>query len=347
VKYRAAIILSVAILLPFVSPGYQSKDYSGDGTVTTICKSDKSHGIDIVIMGDGFTDRDFGRGGKDGLYEMAVKDVVRGLFLCPPSKFMQEYFNVYSVKVVSPGNRSTAFDISPSDFGNKRNDYAILTYAKKAPLVDSHKFFTVVILNSAVTLNKVIDKEAGGGTFPVGAQSKDIFISIVSLQKTGAKSYDSLSFRKVVAHEVIGHAVGLLADEYSYIDDIIPADKKAKLVADWEKFGGNANIDFGGPAAMDSVKWCKFIELHDYPEVGLFQGGATYTRGVWRPTQNSIMRNISQAGGDEFNPPSREAIYKRIKTFVGEECSWEDFLMFDRTIQYQVIKQFLESERGK
>lgn len=57
-------------------------------------------------------------------------------------------------------------------------------------------------------------------------------------------------------------------------------------------------------------------------------GGATYWTGVWRSTENSIMRY--NTGG--FNAPSREAIYYRIhKLAYGESWNYdyEDFAAYD------------------
>jgi hypothetical protein len=50
-----------------------------------------------------------------------------------------------------------------------------------------------------------------------------------------------------------------------------------------------------------------------------------YTKGVWRPSKNSIMNE--NMGG--FNAPSRWAIYQRIMKLSGEACSFEKFLEYD------------------
>lgn len=54
--------------------------------------------------------------------------------------------------------------------------------------------------------------------------------------------------------------------------------------------------------------------------MGAFEGGLTYWNGVWRPTENSIMRY--NTGG--FNAPSREAIYYRIhKLAYGDDWQYD------------------------
>ena len=62
--------------------------------------------------------------------------------------------------------------------------------------------------------------------------------------------------------------------------------------------------------------------------IGTYEGGLTYSYGVYRPTENSIMRyNVGQ-----YNAPSREAIYKRaMKLAYGDSWAYnyEDFVQFD------------------
>ncbi|MBR0305682.1 MAG: hypothetical protein IIX07_02585, partial [Lachnospiraceae bacterium] len=78
------------------------------------------------------------------------------------------------------------------------------------------------------------------------------------------------------------------------------------------------------------VRWNYFLEDERYANEGLgvYEGGLTYWTGVWRPTENSIMRY--NVGG--FNAPSREAIYYRInKLAYGKdwEYDYEDFVEYD------------------
>ena len=78
------------------------------------------------------------------------------------------------------------------------------------------------------------------------------------------------------------------------------------------------------------VRWNYFLTDSRYANdgLGVFEGGLTYWSGVWRPTENSIMRY--NTGG--FNAPSREAIYYRIhKLAYGAdwEYNYEDFVEYD------------------
>ena len=54
-------------------------------------------GINIVLMGDGYTDRLI----ADGTYDNTMNTAMEKLFTEEPYKSFRNYFNVYSVSVVS------------------------------------------------------------------------------------------------------------------------------------------------------------------------------------------------------------------------------------------------------
>ena len=82
----------------------------------------------------------------------------------------------------------------------------------------------------------------------------------------------------------------------------------------------------------NKVIWKKFLTIpaYDSESIGTYEGGWTYSYGVWRPTPNSIMRSALSCSF--FNAPSREAIYKRIHQLAfGDEWEYdfEEFLAWD------------------
>ena len=78
------------------------------------------------------------------------------------------------------------------------------------------------------------------------------------------------------------------------------------------------------------VKWSAFLADARYKDEGLgvFEGGYTYTNGVWRPSEISIMGN----NDSRFNAPSRYTIWYRIhKLAYGSSWNgtYEDFVAYD------------------
>lgn len=84
-------------LSEFYPDYYFSTDYSQDRKVTTLQASSVGNGIDIVLMGDGYSDRQI----ADGTYQTDMENLYNNLFTEEPYKSFKDYFNVYYVNVVS------------------------------------------------------------------------------------------------------------------------------------------------------------------------------------------------------------------------------------------------------
>ena len=92
----------------------------------------------------------------------------------------------------------------------------------------------------------------------------------------------------------------------------------------YKSYGWYSNVDFTNDPLK--VRWSAFLSDERYKdEVGIFEGGAQYATGVYRPSKNSMMRENMEY----YNAPSRWAIYKRIMELSGETASFEKFLEYD------------------
>lgn len=103
--------------------------------------------------------------------------------------------------------------------------------------------------------------------------------------------------RSVTVHE-FGHAFVGLLDEYANN----PARPTGMIIAP------NAS----GVPDPDKVPWAHFLKKK-VEGVGVFEGGATYQKGVWRPANGCAM-NI--AGNQGYCPVCREAAVLRIYSYV-------------------------------
>lgn len=319
---------STNLLIPFLneyldgdleSP-YVSIDYSVDGAVEPLQLATLGSGINIVLMGDAFSDRQI----KSGEYRCAMEKVMNALFEEEPFKSYREAFNVYSVNVVSVSegyeNDGQALKtwIGSDGIFVSGYDTKVIEYALKAiPESKIDDALIVVLLNL----------DAYSGTCymynpPSGNYGRGMSIAYFS------NGSDSASFNGLVSHEASGHGFAKLADEYSYERNGAICDSDIASAKEKEAFGWWKNVDFTSDPAQ--VKWSQFLSDPRYANEGLgcFEGGLTYWTGVWRPSENSIMRH--NTGG--FNAPSRYAIWYRIgKLAYGEswEGSYEDFVEYD------------------
>ena len=313
--------LSETLLDVVPEKGYESIDYSRDGEVVLLQKASVEKGIDVILMGDGYSDRLIDGGSYDG----AMKLVMESIFQVEPYASYRDYFNVYSVKVVSPnegfetGKEITALSCY---FGTGNivggNHEKVLSYARKVVGGDMEEIHVIVAMNSSLYDGTCYYLEGDYGDYGNG-----ISISYVCMNDYGQH------LSEVVHHEFCGHGFAKLGDEYAYeykpsiSDEILKEHKSEQINYGWWK-----NVDFtDDPSA---VRWNYFLTDERYANdgLGVFEGGLTYWSGVWRPSENSIMRY--NTGG--FNAPSREAIYYRIHKLVygaDWEYNYEDFVEYD------------------
>ena len=309
-------------LSEFYPDYYISSDYSSDGDVATLQTATVGNGIDIVLMGDAYSDREI----ADGSYEADMEYMYDNLFTQEPFKTYKDLFNVYYVNVVS---MTEGYENSGAALGGffgdgtlvGGNDNKCFEYALNAVSEDRmDEALIIVAMNSDAYAGTcyMYYPESATGTYGSGP-------AVAYFPKGG----DQTTFAQLLHHEANGHGFAKLADEYAYEDYGAVPDANVTQTRDQQNnWGWWKNVDFTSDPAQ--VRWSCFLEDERYANEGLgvFEGGLTYWTGVWRPTEDSIMRyNI---GG--FNPPSREAIYYRIhKLAYGDswEYNYEDFVGYD------------------
>lgn len=307
---------------------YASTDYSADGQVSVLQQAASGDGIDIVLMGDAFSDRLI----ADGTYERTMQKAMETFFDQEPYRTYRDMFNVYSVDVVSKNEiysdvSDTALD---SYFGGGTtvggNDGTVLRYAQLAiPAERVDEALVIVIMNSdayAGTCYMYYPTEGdyGNGTsvayFPLGT--------------------DDAMFAGLLHHEANGHGFAKLGDEYYYeYLGKMPADEMQETIR-MQGFGWYPNISFSDDPT--AVNWADFIEDPRYAseQIGIYEGGMTYPIGVYRPTATSIM--VYNEG--DFNAPSRAAIYNRIhKLAFGE--SWQ--FNYEKFVEYDAVNRTAEA----
>ena len=292
---------------------YTSSDYSQDGQVTKIHSATVGKGIDVVFVGDAFADKD------QDLFNKYVKLGKEAFFTEEPFRSTKDRFNIYRIGSVSKngiiaqegGDTKFSAQFEQGTYVGGDNNLVNSFVKASIPSVDLTKTIIFVIINKA--------KYAG----TCHMYSNNQAVCYVPLCR------NENEYAQTLRHEGCGHGFGKLADEYFY-DSMgrIPDDKVSELKK-WKGFayGFYENVDL--TSDPNTILWSKFISDSRYSgKVSVYEGGYTYPYGVYRPTDNSIMRY--NTGG--FNAPSREAIYKKIMKF-SEGDAWtydyETFVVFD------------------
>ena len=297
---------------------YHSTDFSQDGVVSVLQTATEGAGINVVLMGDAFSDRQI----ANGVYDSVMKHMAEALFEKEPLASYRKLFNVYAVKVVSPsegyGDKGQALGTwfgEGTEVGG--NDGACMSYALNAISQDAmDNALLVVAMNSG----------RYGGTCSMYAATYGDYGAGMGLAYLPIYHLDG-DFDDVFCHEAVGHGFAKLADEYASLEGEIPAARKREIT-DRVPYGWWKNVDLTGSA--QDVKWSGFLQDARYQNDGLgcFEGAYDYKKGVWRATEHSIMHYT--AGG--FNAPSRLAIwYKMHRLAYGTswKYNYEDFVTYD------------------
>ena len=247
---------------------------------TLILNGPSSNRIDLVFVGDGYRAEDL------TAYENHVDNAVDAFFGIEPLQSYLPLFNVHRVDVISnesgvdndPSNgieKDTAMDMGFWCSNIERllcvNTSLAWGYANNVPSTDA----ILAVANSSM-YGGAGYSSAEIGTF-AGANSAATDIAI---------------------HEM-GHSLGNLADEYHYGDGTV--------YSGGEPDARNASIYTAAQMAASGTKWAAWLGENDSQWDGLVDTyeGAVYSQyGVYRPTNNSMMRSLNRP----FNQPSAEGL---------------------------------------
>ena len=289
------------------SIAYCSSDYSQDGEVIQLQKATVGRGINIIFLGDGFLDKDMVPGGK---YEQKMREGMEQFFAYEPYYTFRNRFNIYAVKVISKnefyGDESSDRRLTYEEGDNRYFRTSLCTeYAQKVPNEHNQPLKICTLCNTTESLGR-------SWCF----WSSDGWGCCIVYDKIGP----------VLNHELGGHAFGRLYDEYVEKQDSF--SYYSTLDTDFYNYGWGANVDWH--SNPDEVRWSCFLKDSRYQKEGLgvFEGGYLYAHGIYRATENSMMRY----NDTPFNAPSREQIYKMIMKYSeGEDWvyDYEEFVKAD------------------
>lgn len=314
----------------------KNKDYTHECSVTqygyeygedewiTLQKATKGNkgGINIVLLGDGFSAKDI----ASGEYLNDIKQEVEYFFGIEPYKTYRDYFNVYTAIPLSTESgvgtvntiRYNRFNTTFTGGVGLKADYdEVFSYALGAPTVNKSNLNQTLIII-------VPNSTDYGGICQMWEDG-----SAIAFCPKSTYGYP-LDTRGVIQHEAGGHGFGKLGDEYIYHNAFIDACDCSCCGHVLEFNGAKSlgwydNLELTGK--MHNVGWSHLIFDDRYSDiVDIYEGGYMHSRGVFRSEPNSCMNNNIPY----YSTISRESIVKRIKAYAGETYSFEDFVKNDK-----------------
>lgn len=305
---------------------------------TVINRATDGTGIDIVIVGDGFTDKDV----THGKWNSAMDSVKKYIFFMEPYKSFKQLFNVYAVH--------TSYD--GIDLSGLSGDETVETEMCK---------YTSFLMPHNVKLDN-ISKFAYENT-PVKEDkgtADNMFVMFIINSKAmggGWCSMDLVNYRPgraaavvpfnifwrtiygMFAHELMGHGIGHLCDEYignTHLGETFPeGNMGTEYYFRLQEKGDFVNVTFStdpdDTTRFKNREWAEMLKNGYHGLKTPVEGGVTYPKGVWRATTNSIMVGATTSGC-YFNPVQREAILRRLYKLSGKEneYSLDVFYEYDK-----------------
>ncbi|WP_328786824.1 M64 family metallopeptidase [Streptomyces sp. NBC_00273] len=276
---------------PAKAPGRLSPaERSADGQVTKmIDNGSTADRLDVVVIGDGYTAAELARFHTDAEQKWAEVTAVE------PYTTYRNLFNVWAVDAVSHDS-GVSGDPDPATV----RDTALGSYfwcesIERLLCVDQPKVDAYVAKAPAADLVIVLANSAKYGGAGYNEPSATLGYEGISTASAGHPKSG-----QVAIHET-GHSLGKLADEYFY-----PG------VPDYEKYTGpepgesNSSTLPADRMAAQRAKWYRWLgeESPDGGTVGAYEGGNYFVTGLYRPTDNSLMRVL----GKPFNLPGVESM---------------------------------------
>lgn len=303
---------------------YYSTNYEMDGVIEQVQSSNVSNGIDLYFFGDAYSDRLI----ESGKYKSDLMLAIDAIFSEEPFKSFKNCFNIYIVYAVSanevvsyekPYNTAFFTTLNPYDTKIYRylDPYSYLTYLKRQ------------FINEEVISVTVVNNDSGHGIAYLNwVQDPEIDYGYGNGEAYVTRCSDDEQFKNTVLHE-FGHAFAKLADEYWYDDGEVPTQTELDLLEECQRYGVYKNVSATNDP--DAAPWSRFLQDERYTStgLGLYEGGWSYASGIWRPSENSIMRH--NTGG--YNAPSRAAIYNKIhKRVYGNSWvfDYDEFTEYDQ-----------------
>ncbi|MFD9523036.1 M64 family metallopeptidase [Streptomyces sp. NPDC059979] len=263
---------------------------AADGEVTKMVDNGSTADrLDVVVIGDGYTAAELAKFHADAEQKWAEVTAVE------PYTTYRGLFNVWTVDAVSRDS-GVSGDPDPATV----RDTALGSYfwcgdIERLLCIDQPKVDAYVAKAPQADLVIVLANSAKYGGAGYNEPSATLGYEGISTASAGHEKSG-----QVAIHET-GHSLGKLADEYFY-----PG------VPDYEKYSGPEPAESNSSAlsaermAAQRAKWHRWLgeESPDGGTVGAYEGGNYFVTGLYRPTDNSLMRVL----GKPFNLPGVESM---------------------------------------
>ncbi|MFG2074442.1 M64 family metallopeptidase [Nonomuraea maritima] len=263
--------------------------------------------FNLIVMGDGYTEAEQDKFRADTDRHLNV------MWSIEPFKSYRNYINVYRIDIVSgesgvscdPGldapRRTTPLSMGFWGGCNPNSVQRLITVNNTAANTYAN------LVTGTTTGNRQILALANSATYGGAGGSY-------------ATASGSNSMSALISPHELGHSLGGLQDEYDYYQRGVPGD----TYTGQEPSSAHHTLLTEQQMLDQRRKWWRWLgeESESGGRIGRFEGGLYYTKGVWRPSEHSLMKTL----GYYYDQVSREVMVQRItaKTMVIQDSTPTD-----------------------
>lgn len=292
---------------------------------------DLSNGYNLIFLGEGFTSKDLVEG--TGAFDLAVEEACAALWEIEPYKTYKEYFNVYSIAVSSKEEgiskegeetKNTAFGVTYKEVDGVPQLDMTSSLSKAWQYASNIMEMTEEILNNQTTVVVLVNDEVYAGQTYFW-ENNYRSLSVVPLNRDTQLPG---GFANIFLHEVGGHAIGKLADEWSVAGNELIASAKADMQAKYSK-GYYQNLAF--PATPILMNYPQYVIGNFYKApyketVGCFDGACGYVSSASLAVCHSEKQSSMLTNQPYFSVMCRWGIVRWVMLRIGEYSTANEVL---------------------
>ncbi|RKN59039.1 peptidase [Micromonospora costi] len=266
----------------------------GSATVVPIqVTGDPAERFNLVVLGDGYTEADL------PTFRSHVDKHLNTLWTIEPFKSYRSYFNVYAVEIVSA---ESGVDCDPGLSDPRRDTVLDMGFWGGCNPASVQRLLSVNGSRANTYANLATGTNPGNRQLIALANSN----TYGGAGGTNATASGGNALSALIGPHEIGHSLGGLQDEYDYYAR------------------GEAGDTYEGPEPSSvhhtllteqqmrdtRSKWWRWLgePSESGGTIGRYEGGMYLQKGVWRPSQHSMMKSL----GFYFDQVARERMTQRI-----------------------------------
>lgn len=340
----------------------ENQGYYTYGEYVVLSKASVGNGIDVVILGDFFTEEDLKAGGR---WEEACGIFMKFFFAMEPYKSFRDYFNVYAVAY--PRDRDLWYEESQTETDEKiETPFATYNPGGKYSM-------------NGITATQSQKEAAYQYAYehsPVAKEKGTLKDLIVGLAiNTNWRRYGILAWANNVdkfetcgmvltpismfggeltgmfGHEMLGHGFGDFSENYQGLPgefEFTPQWPKEYFL-NQQREGILLDTEFSSnPDEFINRAWAELYKMN-YRNVYIAEGGRRYEKGVWRSSYKNVMEGTGRVEDEQYySPVQRELILRKIYKLAGfeKEYSLQTFLDYD-VINKELDERMIEKYAPK